>query len=81
MIQRSNHLALSLNFRALELLKNGKFERKFQTLYGRIQEILNVAGLEGELSDEILEDCEINVPYLSNIISTKSSFQSPFEFI
>jgi hypothetical protein len=70
-------LALSLNFCALELLiGNGKAERKFQTLYGRIQAMLNGAGLEGELRDKIWAECVMNVSYLSNIISTKSSFKS-----
>jgi hypothetical protein len=59
--------------------RNGKVERKFQTLYGRIWAILNGAGLEGELRDKIWAECVMNVSYLSNIISTKSSFKSPFE--
>jgi transposase InsO family protein len=33
--------------------RNGKVERKFQTLYGRIRAMLNGAGLEGELRDKI----------------------------
>jgi hypothetical protein len=77
MIQRSNHLGLSLNFWAQ---RNGKVERKFQTLYGRILAMLNGAGLEDELRDKIWAECVMNVTHLSNIISTKSSFKSPFEF-
>jgi transposase InsO family protein len=33
--------------------RNGKVERKFQTLYGRIRPMLNGADLEGELRDKI----------------------------
>jgi hypothetical protein len=61
--------------------RNGKVERKFQTLYGRIWAMLNGAVLEGELRDKIWEECVMNVTYLSNIISTKSSFKSSFELL
>jgi transposase InsO family protein len=61
--------------------RNGKIERKFQTLYGRIWAMLNGAGLEGELRDKIWAECVMNVTYLSNIISTKSSFKCPFELL
>jgi hypothetical protein len=43
--------------------------------------MLNGAGLEGELIDKIWAEWVMNVTHLSNIISTKSSFQSPFEFL
>jgi hypothetical protein len=43
--------------------------------------MLNGAGLEGELRDKIWVECVMNVTYLSNIMSTKSSFKSPFEFL
>jgi hypothetical protein len=33
--------------------RNGKVERKFQTLYGRIRAILKGASLKGELRDKI----------------------------
>jgi hypothetical protein len=61
--------------------RNGKVERKFQTLYGRIRAMLNGANLEGELKDKIWEECVMNVTNLSNITSTKSSLKSPFEFL
>jgi transposase InsO family protein len=48
--------------------RNGKVERKFQTLYGRIREMLNGAGLEGELRDKIWAECVMNVTHLSNTI-------------
>jgi hypothetical protein len=43
--------------------------------------MLNGAGLEGELRDKIWAECVMNVTYLSNIMSTKSSFKSPFELL
>jgi hypothetical protein len=61
--------------------RNGKVERKFQTLYGRIRAMFNRAGLESELRDKIWAEYVINVTHLSNIISTKSSFKSPFELL
>jgi hypothetical protein len=60
--------------------RNEKVERKFQTLNGRIRAMLNGAGLEGGLRDKIWAECVMNVIYLSNIMSTKSNFKSPFEF-
>jgi hypothetical protein len=61
--------------------RNEKVEKKFQTLYGRIRAMLNGAGLEGELKDKIWSECLMNVTYLSNIMSTKSSFKSPFKLL
>jgi hypothetical protein len=61
--------------------RNGKVERKFQSLYVRIRAILNGASLEGELRDKIWAECVMNVTHLSNIISTKSIFKSPFELL
>jgi hypothetical protein len=37
--------------------------------------------LNGELRDKIWVECVMNVTYLSNIISTKSNFKSPFELL
>jgi hypothetical protein len=59
----------------------GKVDRKFQTLYGRIWEMLNGAGLECKLRDKIRAECVMNVTYLSNIISTKSSLKSPYQLL
>jgi hypothetical protein len=63
------------------LQRNGNVERKFQKLYRRIRAMLNGSDLEGELRDKIWAECVMNVTYLSNIISTKSSFKSPFELL
>jgi hypothetical protein len=61
--------------------RNGKVERKFQTLYGRIRAMFNGANLESELRDKIWAERVMNVTYLSNIISTKSNLKSPFELL
>jgi hypothetical protein len=82
MILTSNHLALSFEFLGPRTpQRNGKVERKFQTLYGRIREMLNEANLEGKLRDKIWAECVMNVTYLSNIISKKSNLKSPFELL
>jgi hypothetical protein len=43
--------------------------------------MLNGAGLEGELRDKTWAECVMNVTHVSNIISTKSSYKSPFELL
>jgi hypothetical protein len=56
--------------------RNGKVERKLQTLHGRIRAMLNEADLEGELRDKIWTECVMKITYLSNIISSKSRLQA-----
>jgi hypothetical protein len=73
MIWKSNHMAGTRNPQ-----RNGKVERKFQTLYGSIRSILNGADLEGELRNKIWAERVMNATFLSKIISTKSSLKFPF---
>jgi hypothetical protein len=61
--------------------RNGKVERKFQTLYGRTRSMLNGAGLEGQLREKLWAECVMTVTYLSSILSNKSTHQSPFELL
>jgi Reverse transcriptase (RNA-dependent DNA polymerase)/gag-polypeptide of LTR copia-type/Zinc knuckle len=61
--------------------RNGKVERKFQTFYGRIRSMLNGAGLKGDLRNKIWAECVMTTTYLSNVLSTKSSFKSPSELL
>jgi hypothetical protein len=61
--------------------RNGKVERNFQLFYGRIWAMSNGSDLGGELRDKIWAECVMNVTYLSNIISTKSIFESLFELL
>jgi hypothetical protein len=67
-----SHWALSLSFLVL---------RNFPTIFARIRSISNGAGLEGESRDKIWEECVVNVAYLSNIISIKSSLKWPIELL
>jgi hypothetical protein len=60
---------------------NRKFERKFQTLYGKFRAMLNGADLGDESRDKIWAECMMKVTYLSNIISIKSSLKSLFELL
>jgi hypothetical protein len=81
MTLRSNHLALSLNFRVLELLKEMERLKGSFKLHGRILAMLNGVDLEGELRDKIWVERMMNVTCLSKIISTKSNLKSPFELL
>jgi hypothetical protein len=58
---------------------NGKVERKFHTFYSRIRSILNGASLKGDLRNKIWAECVMTTTFLSNVITTTSSFKSPFE--
>jgi hypothetical protein len=60
--------------------RNGKVGRKFQTFFGRIQSMLNGAGLTGDLRNKIWAECAMTTTYLANILSSKSILKSPFEF-
>jgi hypothetical protein len=57
--------------------RNGKVERKFQSLYGRIQVMLNGADLEGELRDkiwaELCDECYLFIQHYLNKIKFKKS--------
>jgi hypothetical protein len=55
--------------------RNGKVERKFQTLYGRIRAMLNDAGLENDVRSGVWSECANTVTFLSNITSTKCPHQ------
>jgi hypothetical protein len=57
--------------------RNGKVERKFQTLYGRICAMLNDAGLEDDVRSGVWSECANTVTFLSNITSTKTQDKCP----
>jgi hypothetical protein len=62
MILRSNLLGVKFEFSGMRSpQRNGKIERKFPTLYGRIWSMLNGAVLEGELRHKIWVECVMNV--------------------
>jgi hypothetical protein len=55
--------------------RNGKVERKLQTLYERIRAMLNGADLGDELRDKIWAEYVMSATCLSNIILTKLSLK------
>ena len=61
--------------------RNGRVERKFQTLYGRIRAILNDAGLENEIRSGVWSECANNVTFLSNITSIKARDKCPYQWL
>jgi hypothetical protein len=61
--------------------RNGKVERKFQTLYGRIRAMLNDAGLENDVRSGVWSECANTVTFLSNITSTKTQDKCPHQLL
>jgi hypothetical protein len=61
--------------------RNGKVERKFQTLYGRIRAMLNDAGLEDDVRSGVWSECANTVTFLSNITSTKTQNKCPHQLL
>jgi transposase InsO family protein len=55
---KQHHLGLQLEFSGPRIpQRNGKVERKFQTLYGRIRAMLNDSGLEDGIQDGHWAEC------------------------
>jgi hypothetical protein len=53
--------------------RNGKVERKFQTLYGRIQAMFkNDAGIEGDFCKGLWAECASIATFYDSIIVKKS---------
>jgi len=61
--------------------RNGKVERKFQTLYGRIRAMMNSAGIEGEFRKGLWAECASTATFYENIIVNKEKKKSPFELM
>jgi hypothetical protein len=59
--------------------RNGKVERKFQTLYGQIRAMLNDAGLEDEIRSGVLSEYANTVTFLSRITSLKDQAKCPYK--
>jgi hypothetical protein len=60
---------------------NGKVERKFQTLYGRIRATLNCAGLKDRMRHGVWAECANTVTFLSNITALKSKDVCPYQLL
>jgi hypothetical protein len=58
--------------------RNGKVERKFQTLCGRIRATLNCAGLKDHLRNGVWAECGMTVTFFFNIISLNMQKKEKF---
>ncbi len=58
---------------------NGKIERIFATLYGRIQAILQAAGLDGNLRQKLWADAANTTTIYDGIMISKKGMKSPYE--
>jgi hypothetical protein len=61
--------------------RNGKVERKFQTMYGRIQAIMNDSEIDGEFRDGLWAECASTAAYHDNLIIKKDKTKSPIALI
>jgi hypothetical protein len=53
-------------------------ERKFQSFFGRIRDMLNSAGLKDHLRLGVWAECAMTVTFLSNITSIKNQKICPY---
>ena len=61
--------------------RNGKVERKYQTLYGRIRAMLNGAGMKDEVRSGIWAECASTATFYSNVLLTNGKSKSPHELM
>jgi hypothetical protein len=61
--------------------RNGKFERKFQTLYGRIRAMMNDSDIDGEFHDGLWAECTSTATYYDNLIINKDKKKSSIELM
>jgi uncharacterized protein YqeY len=61
--------------------RNGKVERKFQTLYGRIPAMMNDSEIDGEFRDALWAECASTATYYDNLIINKDKKKSPIELM
>jgi hypothetical protein len=59
--------------------RNGKLERKFQTLYGRIRAMMNDTEIDGEFLDGLWAECASTATYYDNLIINKNKKKSPID--
>ena len=48
--------------------RNGKVERKFQTLYGKIRAMFNASGIDGEIRHGLWAECASTASFYENRI-------------
>jgi hypothetical protein len=61
--------------------RNGKVERKFQTLYGRIRDMFNDSGIVDEIRDGLWAECASTTSFYENRIVNKETQQSPLQLM
>jgi hypothetical protein len=61
--------------------RNGKVERKFQTLYGRIRAMMNDSEIDGELRDGLWAEYASTATYYDNLIINKDKKKSLIELM
>ena len=61
--------------------RNGKVERKFQNLYGRIREMMNDSGIEGEFCEGLWAECASTASFYEDIIVNKGKKKPPIELM
>ena len=57
--------------------RNGRVERKFQTLFGRVRSMLNGAGIKEKVRDGIWAECAQLATHYGNILVTRERSVSP----
>jgi hypothetical protein len=61
--------------------RDGKVERLFQTLYGRIRAMMNDSEIDGEFRDGLWAECASTATYYDNLIINKDKKKSPIELM
>jgi hypothetical protein len=61
--------------------RNRKVERKFQTFFGRIRVILDIAGVKDQLRSGVWEEFAMTVTFLSNLTSINNKEVFPYELL
>ena len=61
--------------------RNGKVERKFQTLYGKIRAMFNASGIDGEIRHGLWAECASTASFYENRILNKATHQSPLQLM
>ena len=79
-----NHVGINVSFEysgPRTPQRNGKVERKYQTLYGRIRAMLNGAGLRDEVRSGIWAECASTATFYSNVLRTNRRSKYPQELM
>jgi hypothetical protein len=79
---KQHHLGLQLEFSGPRISqRNGKLERKVQTLYGGIRAMLNDSGLVDEIRDGLWAECASKASFYKQRIINKETQQSPLQLM